>query len=45
MFFTFWDLDVIKRPERVNVAKRSMERMFDIMLPDSKMNMSGLVQR
>ncbi|CZQ96436.1 pyridine nucleotide disulphide reductase class-i signature [Trichococcus palustris] len=49
MFFTFWGLNVIKRPERVNVAKRGMERMFDIMLPNhagqlpiSKMNMSGV---
>lgn len=49
MFFTFWGLNVIKRPKKVNVAKRGMERMFDIMLPNhagqlpiSKMNMSGV---
>ena len=49
MFFTFWGLNVIKRPEKVSVAKRGMERMFDIMLPNhagqlpiSKMNMSGV---
>ena len=46
---TFWGLNVIKRPKKVNVAKRGMERMFDIMLPNhagqlpiSKMNMSGV---
>ena len=49
MFFTFWGLNVIKRPEKVSFAKRGMERMFDIMLPShagklpiSKMNMSGV---
>ena len=46
---TFWGLNVIKRPEKVSVAKRGMEKMFDIMLPNhagqlpiSKMNMGGL---
>ena len=33
MFFTFWGFNVIKRPQKVSVAKRGMERMFDIMLP------------
>ncbi|MFZ2621989.1 MAG: DsrE/DsrF/DrsH-like family protein, partial [Trichococcus flocculiformis] len=49
MFFTFWGLNVIKRPEKVSVAKRGMEKMFDIMLPHhagqlpiSKMNMGGM---
>ena len=49
MFFTFWGLNVIKRPEKVSVAKRGMEKMFDIMLPNhagqlpiSKMNMGGV---
>ena len=49
MFFTFWGFNVIKRPQKVSVAKRGMERMFDIMLPNhagqlpiSKMNMSGM---
>ena len=49
MFFTFWGLNVIKRPEKVSVAKRGMEKMFDIMLPNhagqlpiSKMNMGGM---
>ena len=31
---TFWGLNVIKRPEKVSVAKRGMEKMFDIMLPN-----------
>ena len=45
----FWGLNVIKRPEKVSVAKRGMEKMFDIMLPNhagqlpiSKMNMGGM---
>jgi CoA-disulfide reductase len=49
MFFTFWGLNVIKRPEKVSVAKRDMEKMFDIMLPKhagklpiSQMNMGGM---
>ncbi|MFZ2552725.1 MAG: DsrE/DsrF/DrsH-like family protein, partial [Trichococcus flocculiformis] len=49
MFFTFWGLNVIKRPEKVSVVKRGMEKMFDIMLPKhagqlpiSKMNMGGM---
>ena len=46
---TFWGLNVIKRPEKVSVAKRGMEKMFDIMLPNHagqlpilKMNMGGM---
>lgn len=49
MFFTFWGLNVIKKPQRGNVAKRGLEKMFDLMLPKhagqlpiSKMNMGGM---
>ena len=42
-------MNVITRPEKVSVAKRGMEKMFDIMLPNhagqlpiSKMNMGGM---
>ena len=49
MFFTFWGLSVIKRPERVRASKDFMGRMFGMMLPRnagrlalSKMNFGGL---
>jgi NADPH-dependent 2,4-dienoyl-CoA reductase/sulfur reductase-like enzyme/peroxiredoxin family protein/rhodanese-related sulfurtransferase/TusA-related sulfurtransferase len=48
MFFTFWGLSVIKRPEKVNAVKDFMGKMFGIMLPKhagklalSKMNFAG----
>ncbi len=49
MFFTFWGLNVIRKPERQSVAKSAMGRMFDLMLPRSsrklglsRMNMLGM---
>ncbi|MEJ8303522.1 DsrE/DsrF/DrsH-like family protein [Saccharibacillus sacchari] len=49
MFFTFWGLNVIRKPERQSVAKSKMGRMFDLMLPRSsrklglsRMNMLGM---
>ena len=49
MFFTFWGLSVIKRPEKPSVHKDFMGRMFGIMLPKhagklslSKMNFAGM---
>jgi len=48
MFFTFWGLSVIKRPEKVNAVKDFMGKMFGMMLPKhagklalSKMNFVG----
>jgi len=48
MFFTFWGLSVIKRPEKVNAVKDFMGTMFSMMLPKnagnlalSKMNFAG----
>lgn len=48
MFFTFWGLSVIKRPQKPPVAKDFMGRMFGMMLPGhagglslSKMNFGG----
>lgn len=48
MFFTFWGLNVIRKPERQKVSKSAMGRMFDLMLPRSsrklglsRMNMMG----
>lgn len=48
MFFTFWGLSVIKRPQKVSVTKDFMGRMFGMMLPGhagklslSKMNFAG----
>jgi len=48
MFFTFWGLSVIRRPEKLSVQKDFMGRMFDMMLPGnagklslSKMNFGG----
>ncbi|MTI69162.1 MAG: CoA-disulfide reductase [Firmicutes bacterium] len=49
MFFTFWGLNVLRKPEKVNVKKSFMDRMFSKMMPRgskklglSKMNMAGM---
>ncbi|MFD1957579.1 DsrE/DsrF/DrsH-like family protein [Paenibacillus thailandensis] len=49
MFFTFWGLNVIRKPEKVPVPKSLIGRMFGAMMPRgsqklplSKMNMMGL---
>ena len=48
MFFTFWGLNVLRKPKKVKVAKTFIEKMFGIMLPRgttklglSRMNMLG----
>ena len=49
MFFTFWGLNVLRRPEKVHVKKNFVEKMFGRMMPQgskklslSKMNMLGM---
>jgi len=49
MFFTFWGLTVLRRPEKVKVKKNLVEKMFGFMLPRgsgklklSHMNMAGM---
>ncbi|WP_341456912.1 DsrE/DsrF/DrsH-like family protein [Marasmitruncus massiliensis] len=49
MFFTFWGLNILRRPERVKTGKDFMSRMFGAMMPRgsqklslSKMNMGGM---
>ena len=49
MFFTFWGLNVLRRPEKVHVKKTFVEKMFGRMMPQgskklslSKMNMLGM---
>lgn len=49
MFFTFWGLNVIRRPEKVQANKSLIGRMFGAMMPRgsrklsmSKMNMMGI---
>ncbi|RAU92924.1 FAD-dependent oxidoreductase [Paenibacillus sp. YN15] len=49
MFFTFWGLNVIRRPEKVQVKKSAIGRMFGAMMPRgsrklalSRMNMMGM---
>lgn len=49
MFFTFWGLNILKSKGRPKVAKDTMEKMFDVMLPShpgklplSQMNMMGM---
>lgn len=49
MFFTFWGLNILRRPEKVSVAKSFIEGMFGFMMPRgtkklglSRMNMGGL---
>ena len=49
MFFTFWGLTALRKPEKVKVKKNLIEKMFGVMLPKgagklklSKMNMGGM---
>lgn len=49
IFFTFWGLNVIKKPRKPRVKKDFMGRMFGLMLPGSlhglklsKLNMGGM---
>jgi peroxiredoxin family protein/TusA-related sulfurtransferase len=49
MFFTFWGLNVLRRPEGAAVEKGMLDRMFGWMMPRgasklklSKMNMAGM---
>lgn len=48
MFFTFWGLNILRKPGKVNVAKSFIEKMFGVMMPRgtgklglSRMNMCG----
>ncbi|MCB9498768.1 MAG: CoA-disulfide reductase [Bacillales bacterium] len=49
MFFTFWGLNILRKPKKVRVKKTAIEKMFGSMmprgtekLPISKMNMGGM---
>jgi peroxiredoxin family protein/TusA-related sulfurtransferase len=49
MFFTFWGLNILRKPEKVSVKKDFMASMFGMMMPRgskklglSKMNMGGM---
>lgn len=49
MFFTFWGLNILRRPKKVKVNKTFIEKMFGAMMPRgisklklSKMNMMGM---
>lgn len=49
MFFTFWGLNALRKPEGAKVKKTLVEKMFGIMMPKgstklklSKMNMAGM---
>ena len=49
MFFTFWGLNALRKPEKVHVKKPFIEKMFGFMMPRgttklklSKMNMMGM---
>jgi peroxiredoxin family protein len=49
MFFTFWGLNALRRPEAVSVKKNLIESMFGWMMPRgadklqlSRMNMGGM---
>lgn len=52
MFFTFWGLNALRRPEKVKVKKPFLDRMFGMMMPRgtgklklSNMNMGGMGTR
>ncbi len=49
MFFTFWGLNILRKPEKINVEKGFMDKMFGVMMPRgskklqlSNMNMMGM---
>lgn len=49
MFFTFWGLNILRKPEKVKVQKGFMDKMFGMMMPRgskklklSQMNMMGM---
>ena len=49
MFFTFWGLNILRKPEKVRVKKGMLDKMFGIMMPKgskklklSNMNMLGM---
>lgn len=49
MFFTFWGLNILRKPEKRRVEKSLIEKMFGVMMPRgagklklSKMNMGGM---
>ena len=49
MFFTFWGLNILRRPEKVSVTKSLKEHIFGLMMPRgtknlglSRMNMGGM---
>lgn len=49
MFFTFWGLNILRKPEKVKVKKGMMDSMFGLMMPRgsrklklSNMNMMGM---
>ncbi len=49
MFFTFWGLNILRKPGHIRVKKDLMSRMFGVMMPRgagklalSKMNMGGM---
>lgn len=49
MFFTFWGLNIIRRPEKIKIKKNLISKMFAMMMPRgskklslSKMNMGGM---
>lgn len=52
MFFTFWGLNILRKPEKRKVEKSLIEKMFGAMMPRgagklklSKMNMGGMGTR
>ena len=49
IFFTFWGLNILRKPKKVKVHKAFIERMFGAMMPRgtkklglSRMNMGGM---
>ena len=49
MFFTFWGLNAIRKPENLHIKKPFVEKMFEKMMPRgagklklSNMNMAGM---
>lgn len=52
MFFTFWGLNILRKPKRVKVKKGLLDKIFGMMMPRgstklglSRMNMAGMGPR
>ena len=44
MFFTFWGLNIIRRPEKVKIKKNFISKMFAMMMPRGSKKLEDLIK-